>query len=393
MLDRDRQSAPLEIGFERVPLRVEKFLDIQRPATPCVVIDLDVVRSKYGALRAAFPQADIFYAVKANPTPDVIATLAALGAHFDLASAGEIDRCENLGISGDRQSFGNMIKRETEIAQAHALGIDLFAFDSLAELEKIARAAPGARVFCRILPTGRHSKWPLTRKFDCMPATAIDLLSNAPSLGLRPVGISFHLGSQQTDPRQWFAPIRNAAKIFRACARNGIRLDLLNVGGGLPGHYCDSVPALDEYAQAIEQALRHSFGGSHPRIIVEPGRYMVADAGTLRTQVLLIARKSPDAAERWIYLDAGRYNGLTETFGERIRYRICTSRDGSPTGPAVLAGPTCDSIDILYARARYELPLDLAIGDAVDFLSPGAYSASYGSVEFNGFAPIQTHCV
>ena len=113
----------------------------------------------------------------------------------------------------------------------------------------------------------------------------------------------------------------------------------------------------------------------------------------LRTQVLLVAQKSRRAPERWVYLDAGRYNGLPETQGERIQYRLRTPHDGQPTGPVILAGPTCDSMDILYQRARYDLPLALSVGDPIDVLSAGAYTASYASIEFNGFAPIQTYCI
>jgi len=139
--------------------------------------------------------------------------------------------------------------------------------------------------------------------------------------------------------------------------------------------------------------LTEHFALARPQIIVEPGRYIVGDAGVLRSEVLLVARKARDAVERWIYLDAGRYNGLAETQGERIHYQIRTPHDRRPAGPVILAGPTCDSTDIIYERARYSLPLDLAIGDPVDFLSAGAYTASYASVEFNGFAPLQTHCI
>ncbi len=169
-------------------------------------------------------------------------------------------------------------------------------------------------------------------------------------------------------------------------------LSLLNLGGGLPAHYRAVVPPLAAYAETIEQALMRYFGHARPEIVIEPGRYLVGDAGLLRTQVLLIARKSRRASRRWVYLDAGRYNGLPETFGERIHYRIRPSIHGGPIEPAILAGPTCDSTDILYQRAGYDLPLDLKVGHTIDFLSAGAYTASYASVEFNGFAPIQMHC-
>ncbi len=261
------------------------------------------------------------------------------------------------------------------------------------EVEKIARAAPGAQVFCRLLVSGKGADWPLTRKFGCDAELAADLLPHARSLGLRPRGLSFHVGSQQTDPTQWQAPIAAAAGIFHACARRGLELAFLNVGGGLPAQYRTPIPPLDAYAEVIDEALRKHFGGARPEIVIEPGRYVVGDAGVLRSEVLLIAKKSRQAEKRWVYLDAGRYNGLPETQAERIRYRIRTSHDGKRCGPVVLAGPTCDSTDIIYEHAGYELPLDLDFGDKIDFLSAGAYTASYASVEFNGFTPIRTYCI
>jgi ornithine decarboxylase len=385
--DLSRTAAP------GVTEKIDRFLATARPDLPCVVVDLNVVCARYAALLAAFPDATIYYAVKANPAADVIAALAAVGARFDLASEGEIDRCRTLGIASDRFSFGNTVKREGDIARVYRVGVDLFAFDSIGELEKIARSAPGARVFCRMLVASKSAEWPLTRKFGCDPDMAADLLVRARALGLRPQGVSFHVGSQQTDPRQWQQAIAGAAGIFQACAGHGLPLDFLNLGGGLPAQYRRPIPPLSAYAEAIETALRENFAGARPQIFIEPGRYLVGDAGVLRSQVLLVAKKSRRAERRWIYLDAGRYNGLPETQGERIRYRLRTPRDGAACGPVILAGPTCDSTDIIYEHAGYQLPLDLAIGDTVDFLSAGAYTASYASVEFNGFTPIKTYCI
>lgn len=373
--------------------RIDDYLARQMPPTPCVVIDLDIVRERYRALRELLPSALIYYAVKANPAPDVIAALAGTDIGFDLASRGEIDRCRNLGIAPDRFCFGNTIKYEPDVAWARALGIDLFAFDSAAELAKLASSARGSRVFCRIGVHGTGAEWPLTRKFGCTPRLAVELLLRAREIGLHPVGVSFHVGSQQTDPSQWRSAIGQAASIFRACAREGLRLELLNVGGGLPAHYRSPVPPLGDYTDTINTAVERHFGPSAPQLMIEPGRYLVGDAGLLRSRVLLIANRGGRDARRWVYLDAGRYNGLAETQGERIRYPIRTPHDGGPSGPVVLAGPTCDSTDIIYDRSNYALPLDMAIGDAVDFLSAGAYTASYASVEFNGFPPLATHCI
>ncbi len=373
--------------------KIDRWLAEANPATPCVVVDLNKVRLQHRALREKFSFAEIFYAVKANPAAEVLAVLAEEGVGFDLASDGEIERCYALGIAATRFSFGNTIKRPQDIARAHALGVRLFAFDSAGELDKVAQAAPGAEVFCRLAVAANGAEWPLTRKFGCHPDMAIELLLHAKESGVRPVGVSFHVGSQQTEPEAWQPAIGMAADVFRACAQRGLTLELLNLGGGLPAQYRAAVPPLARYAETIEAALRQQFGSSRPRIIIEPGRYMVGDAGLLRARVLLVARKSRHTRHRWVYLDAGRYNGLPETLGERIHYRLRTPREGAAVGPVVLAGPTCDSTDILYEKAGYALPLDLAIGDTVDFLSAGAYTASYASVEFNGFAPIHTHCI
>jgi ornithine decarboxylase len=384
----DYQAAGASIVGERF----DRFLADCGASTPFIAIDLDVVQASYVALREMLPHARIFYAVKANPSPQVISSLSAVGANFDLASEGEIKRCLQLGIAADRLSFGNTVKRDTEIAKAHASGIDLFAFDSIGELEKLARAAPGARVFCRMLVHNPGAQWPLTRKFGCNQEMAIELLQRARTLGLKPIGISFHVGSQQTDPRQWSVAISAAARIFHSCARQGLDLNTLNVGGGLPAQYLTALPSLASYIETIDGALRREFGKAMPQIIIEPGRYLVGDAGILRSQVLLVARKSRQAKERWVYLDVGRYNGLAEVPGERIQYRIRTARDGQQCGPVILAGPTCDSTDIIYEHTGYKLPIELTTGDFVDFLSAGAYTASYASVEFNGFPPIQTYC-
>lgn len=384
-------EATTEIGAPTA--RLDRFLAGQRLPTPCVIVDLDIVRARFAALREALPAAEIYYAVKANPAAEIVTALAALGANFDLASPGELDICRGLDIAPGRLSLGNTIKRERDIATAARSGVDLFAFDSAAELEKLARQAPGARVFCRMLVENRGADWPLTDKFGCRAHMAADLLVAAKELGLRPVGVSFHVGSQQTEPRAWGSAIGHAAWIFRACAHRGLGLDLLNLGGGLPAHYQAPIPPLADYAEAIERALAREFGAARPHILIEPGRYLVGDAGLLRTEVLLISRKSAGERERWVYLDGGVYNGLGETLNERIHYRIRTPRDGGDCGPVILAGPTCDSADILYRRHPYQLPLDLAIGDPVDFLSAGAYTASAAAVAFNGFPPLKSYFV
>ena len=373
--------------------KITRFLAEHRPATPCLVIDLEAVADQYRVLRHHLPLASVFYAVKANPAPEIVALLHDLGASFDVASAAEIDLCLSLGIKPDRLSYGSTIKKAADIARVHAQGVDLFAFDCLPELEKIADAAPGARVFCRLLVDNDGALWPLGRKFGCSPAEAEALMHRAEELGLRPFGLSFHLGSQQTDLAQWDRAVGTAAAVFRNLADAGLDLAMLNLGGGFPATYRETTPAAEAFADAISKAMTRHFGNHLPDMVIEPGRFLVADAGILETEIVLIADKGADQPVRWVYLDVGRFGGLAETEGEAIRYRIATPRDGAETRPAVLAGPTCDSADILYERSDYALPIDLEIGDRVRLLSTGAYTSVYASQGFNGFPPPALHVI
>jgi ornithine decarboxylase len=297
------------------------------------------------------------------------------------------------GATPDRISFGNTIKKERDIAAAYALGVRLFAVDCIAEVEKIARQAPGARVFCRVLTDGEGAEWPLSRKFGCHPDMAIDVLERAHVLGLAACGLSFHVGSQQCDLQAWDKAVGDAKRVFVALGEKNINLSLLNLGGGFPTRYLRDVPSTRAYSDAIHDALTRHFGNRLPATIIEPGRGMVGNAGVIKTEVVLISRKSDDDDTRWVYLDIGKFGGLAETMDEAIRYPITTPRDGSQTAPCVIAGPTCDSADVLYEKNPYPLPLNLEIGDELLIGATGAYTSTYASVAFNGFDPLPTFIV
>lgn len=373
--------------------RIRRFLEEQRPPTPCLVVDLEVIRENYRNLREHLPVAQVFYAVKANPAPQVVRMLAGEGSSFDTASLPEIDLCLENGAPASMISFGNTIKKESDIAAAFVRGVRLFALDSAEELHKIARSAPGSRVYCRILVENSGAQWPLSRKFGCAVDMAADLLTEARALGLEPYGVSFHVGSQQTDLSQWDVAVAKVAMLFTTLQERGIELKAVNLGGGFPAHYQDEVEGLPAYANAVMHALTRHFGNRIPLLMVEPGRSLVGDAGILQAEVVLVSQKSYEDSRRWVFLDVGRFNGLAETMDEAIRYRLTTSRDGEETAPVVLAGPTCDSVDILYDKADYRLPVGLQAGDKVQIHSTGAYTASYASVAFNGFAPLKQYCI
>jgi ornithine decarboxylase len=358
-------------------------------ATPYLVLDLDIVAQNYAILRRALPAAKIYYAVKANPAVPILSLLAAKGACFDAASLPEIEACLAAGAPAGAISFGNTVKKPAAIAAAHAHGVPLYAFDSIEELEKIARFAPGAKVYCRIAVNNIGADWPLSKKFGTTISRAKELMLAAPRLGLQPHGLSFHVGSQQTGTLAYELAIAEVAMLFTDLKNHGLELKMLNLGGGFPVRYQEDVPQTDEFGNAIMDAMVKHFGNDLPEMLIEPGRAMVGNAGIVVAEAVLVCRRMEEDARRWVYLDIGRYGGLAETEGEAIRYRI-TAGSGV-TGPVVLAGPSCDGVDVMYEKTPYRLPLDLAAGDRVLIHDAGAYVTSYASQNFNGFTPLTEH--
>jgi len=384
---------PAGTGREEAQARIRHFLDHERPATPCLVIDLETVRERYTAISSALPGIGVFYAVKANPEPEVVGLLAAEGSSFDVASPAEIDLCLAQGAPAERISYSNPIKKAVDIAHAFGRGVRLFVSDSEQDVRAIAEHAPGSAVLLRIFVEANRSTYPFGKKFGCDPEMAADLLKLADRLGLRALGVAFHAGSQQLDPHGWDGAIADAGAITAKLRADGLELSTVNLGGGLPSAYLEEPPPLADFAEAITTSIARHFGEHRPAVMIEPGRAVVAESGVIRSEVVLVSRKSYSDERRWVYLDIGRYGGLAETEGEAIAYPLRTSKDDGQRGPVVLAGPTCDADDVLYQRVRYDLPLDLCAGDHVDLLGAGAYTSSYSSVAFNGFGPLATYCV
>ncbi|MET0538646.1 MAG: type III PLP-dependent enzyme [Xanthobacteraceae bacterium] len=373
--------------------RIREFLRKRQDEGPCLVVDLDVVRENYLTFSKALPDTKVFYAVKANPAPEILKLLADLGSSFDVASISETEAVLAAGATPDRISYGNTIKKLSEIAVVARLGINLFAVDCEAEVDKVAAAAPGARVICRIHCDGTGSEWPLSRKFGCEPEYAVEILEYAHRQGLMPHGVSFHVGSQQHNVEAWDRALASTAAIFRTCAERGITLAMVNLGGGFPARYVRKTPKLESYGKAIFRSLRKHFGNAIPETIVEPGRGLVGNAGIIEAEVVLIAKRSPEDEMRWVYLDIGKFHGLAETIDESIRYPIRTARDRDETAPCIIAGPTCDSVDVLYERNPYPLPVSLTIGDKVLIEATGAYTTTYSSVGFNGYPPLRQYVI
>ena len=363
-------------------------------ATPHVIVDLQLIKEYYLRMKKACPYATIYFALKACPLNEIATMLYDMGSCFDIASRYELDQVLALGISPSRVFYGNPIKKEEDVAYFWQKGVTTFASDCENDVIKISRVAPGANVYFRVLlPASDSADWPLSRKFGCHSDMVLHLISLALSLGLKPVGLSFHVGSQQRDVTVWDTALGMCASIF---AKSPCPLSLIDMGGGLPARYVYETMSLENYGQIINSYIEKHFPDetSRPRFVMEPGRSLVADSGILASTVVEVANKGGDEDYRWVFLDTGKFNGMIETIDESIRYSSVCSCDLScthPTQPVVLAGPTCDSMDIMYEKEKYPLPVDLKAGDRIYFLAAGAYTASYASVCFNGFPPIKTY--
>lgn len=365
-----------------------------------IFYDLAGIGRRYAALLDELPGIDVRFAMKACPVDEVLAELCALGAGFDAASPHEIAQALRTGVPVGRVHYGNTVKSDQGIAEAYRLGIRDFATDSLSDVAAIAEHAPGSRVFCRLATSGEGALWGLSRKFGCSAADAVQVLAAARAAGLTPAGLSVHVGSQQLTAKAWLAAFELLGDVLVELDRHGIRLDHVNLGGGLPAlgyvdrHGIALDPPLDEIFQVVRQGvdqLRHLHGGELD-FVLEPGRHLVADEGAIRAHVYrLTSRQQPDGErQHWLYLSCGKFNGLYEM--DQLQYRLVFPTHPDPEYvPAVVAGPTCDSDDAYPhgpATGRVSVPRAVASGDPVWILSSGAYAVSYLTQGFNGFDPL-----
>lgn len=353
--------------------QTEHMVEMKR--TPALVINKRLIRERYQEFRDQFKGARLYYALKANPHPGIVQLLQEMGCEFEISSLGELELLLRLGVPSYRVISGNPVKERSFVEQAHASGIDLFALDSYAEIEKLAECAPGSRVTVRLSVPNEGSEWPLSKKFGVESEHAAELLRRAGDRGLKPVGVTFHVGSQCTRAATWATAIEKSRVVWQLAAERGLELNLLNVGGGFPIEYLKPVPSIADIAEVIHGSVAGAFPAGVD-LAIAPGRALVGEAGILSATV--IARAERDS-KPWFYLDIGVFNGLMESVGG-IKYRIMTGKDG-PAIQCVLAGPSCDSFDVISTEA--ELP-DLQVGDRVRIMSAGAYTTAYAS-HFDGF--------
>ncbi|PNR91677.1 ornithine decarboxylase [Petrotoga sp. HWH.PT.55.6.1] len=356
--------------------------------TPFLVLDTNYVKENYYKLKNSINDVEIFYAVKANSHPSILETLRDLGASFDVASRGEIEKLMKLGISTDKMSFGNTIKKEKDIKFAWDNGVEYFAVDAEMEVEKIARNAPGAKVYGRLSMSSNDSDWPLSGKFGTDVDHLIEILKYAKRKGLIPYGVSFHVGSQSYNKYKWKEAILNASEVFEKLHKQKIDLKMLNLGGGIPVKHTKPVPEVEEIGEVINESIKEYLGWVEGlRVLSEPGRSMVGNAGIIASRVLLRSRKG---TQNWVFLDTGVFHGLMETI-ENFRYEVLVEgKEYSETTTMTLAGPTCDSVDTIYDEI--ELPIDIDYNDIVYFINTGAYTNEYAT-SFNGIEPLKVYTV
>jgi len=355
--------------------------------TPFLVCDLDTIGRRYEELAELVPGVAVFFAMKSNSAGAILRHVHELGGSFEVASAAEMRLGQAAGAAPADMLYSNPVKPSGHIAEAAAAGLYRFAFDSEAELRKIAAHAPGSSVYVRLRVDDHASVFPLSRKFGASPEAAGDLLQLAAELGLVPYGITFHVGSQCTNPMAWERAIEQCGSVMRRLLRAGVRLEMLNIGGGLPARYTTPIPELSLVAAVIGEALGR-LPYRPPLLAAEPGRYLVAESGVLASTVIGVDERE---GERWVYLDVGGYNGMMEAVqtGGRWHFPLLTSRPDhfqAQRVPTTVTGPSCDSSDTLFYGA--ELPAGLTVGDRLYIGTAGAYTSSYAS-SFNGFPPPQ----
>ncbi len=358
--------------------------------TPFLATDLGIVEQAVLGFAEALPSVHPHYAVKCNSAPEVLRTAARLGTGFEIASLGELAMLQSVGVDPTGVLYSNTVKPASHIAGAAAAGVWRFAVDSEGEIDKIARTAPGSAIYVRVRVDDSGSIFPLSRKFGAEAHHARALLQYARAVGLIPYGLTFHVGSQCVATSAWVQALTGAGRLMRQLAGDGIRIQMLDIGGGFPARYDESVPSIQQIGTVVERGLDELLPYRPDLVVAEPGRHLVAEAGVMVATVLGREERN---GEDWLYLDVGAYHGMMETLQTvgQWRYPLWSSRADHgvvASVPYTVTGPTCDSGDTMFFGAL--LPVTMTEGDRVFIGSAGAYTLSYAS-SFNGFPAPQPY--
>jgi len=354
---------------------------LKKYPSPIMLVRKSILEKQFRRFRTELPKITPYYAIKANPHPEVIKIFMRMGSHFDVASAVEMNLVLSLGAAPQKIIFANTIKSIEDIQAAHKRRVMLMTFDNESELYKIAKYAPGARVLVRIKVDNIGSLVELSLKFGADPEHAVFLLRKAKALGLTPEGVSFHVGSQCANVENYLHALEISAGIFKEAKREGLVLTTLDIGGGFPiRHYdSDKHPTFETMAGKIRIEMARLFD-KKIRFIAEPGRFLVGPAGVLITQVIGRTFRNN---KNYYYLNDGIYADFSGIVFDHCKYELKTLRRGQKFLSTV-AGPTCDSFDTISLSE--ELP-ELDVGSVVYAKNIGAYSSASAVPGFNGFAP------
>jgi ornithine decarboxylase len=348
-----------------------------RFGSPLLVVDCEQVRRQYRALRAALPGVDLHYALKPLPHASVVATLRDEGAFFDLATTGEVELVKAQGIGPERCIHTHPIKRDSDIRDALRFGVTTFVVDNPDEIRKFVRYRKRAELLLRVCFRSPSAVCDLSKKFGCDPGAVLGLIETARRLGVRVRGLSFHVGSQAADPSKYIEAIHACTNLIAEALLAGLpSLDVLDIGGGFPVSYTEAVMPIDEFCAPIRTALAKL--PKHVRVIAEPGRFIAAPAAIAVSTVMGKAKRD---GRWWYYLDDGLYGSYSGQLFDHAKYPVAALRDGGELFESVLAGPTCDSIDVIDDNIA--LP-ELEVGDLVVGRMMGAYTWA-SATDFNFF--------
>lgn len=368
-----------EIVSKTTLFKVLKYLDKKAIKTPFLLMDKEKMREKAELIGRNIRNSMVFYAVKANPDVEVVKFINKLGLGFEIASEGELKILSSIGVKPERIISSNPVKSFKFLKMAASYGVNYFAFDSFDEVDKMAKFIPGCNVYVRLSVPNEGSEWPLSKKFGVELDDALELLTYAKEKKLNPVGITFHVGSQCTNIYNWNTALDKAKALWDGAGKKGIKLSLLNIGGGYPIKYTKNVVDVDAIEKNVDNLIYEKFPHD-VKIYIEPGRAVVGDAGIFVSSVIGRTKRADD---NWLHIDVGVFNGLMESVGGiRYTYLVETSRQTRYKKAWTIAGPSCDSFDVIDK----DVPLpDPETGKLILILSGGAYTISYAS-EFNGFS-------
>ena len=346
--------------------------------TPFLLFDLKQIKKNYIKLKKNIEGVEVYYAMKANDHPKILQCLAKEGGSFEISSLNELNNLLSLKINPAKIICFNPIKSPEFLEAMAKRDVQIMAYDSIDEVNKIAKFAPKSKVVLRITVSNEGSDWPLTKKFGADAQDALHYLLYAKKKGLQPVGLTFHVGSQCLNKNNWASALYICDDIWTEAQKRGMHLTLLSLGGGIPIQHTKPIPSVNEIGKIVNQIIHKYFKNktNSLRLTLEPGRGLVGDAAIMVSTVI---GKATRGKEEWIYIDIGVLNGLMETIAN-FSYELVTERNRKKR-LVTMGGPSCDSIDIPFKNVAIS---DVKIGERIYILNAGAYTNVYASM-FNGF--------